>query len=160
MFDAKDEVKESIDALMRLASDYSRGQCISWGEIEAITGNRFENRARYVIRKWRRRMRRVREIPTLIATDVGVRLLTHLETATEIPDIAQKSAYRKTRRAIDLLSTVDEAHLSDHQRRVLSAQRSNLAEQRRALFRSRKQLATGIVTEGNPRRMAPAGDNK
>jgi hypothetical protein len=155
MFEAKDEVKEAVDALTKLAANYERGQCIPWGVIEAITGDREDSRAKYVIGKFTRRLEREREIVTLAAVSVGIRLLTHRETAVEIPALRQRKAYRQIRRAIKQTATVDTSRLSDHERKLLTAQRANMAEQRRELFRSRKQLATGKVTETNPRRQVP-----
>ncbi len=152
IIEAKDEVTEAVEALMQLAAQYERGQCIPWEDIEAITGIRDNDRAKYVIGKWRRKLENEREIVTLPAVLVGVRLLTHKETATEIPAIRQRRAYRQIRKAIKQTSLVDVSRLSDHERRLLVSQRNNMANQRRELFRSRKQLATSTATEGNPRR--------
>lgn len=154
MFEAKDEIKEKVDALMSLASQYERGQCISWGEIEAIVGPR--EQYMYIIKRWRNQLERDREIVTLPAISVGVRLLTHKETAAEIPAIRQRRAYRQIRRAIKQTATVDMSRLSDHERKLLASQRANMSETRRELFRSRKQLASGRVTETAPRRRASA----
>jgi hypothetical protein len=151
--EAIDEVTTAVDALMTLAGQYERGQCISWGEIEAISGNRLENRSRHIIGKWRRRLEKEREIVTLCADGVGVRLLTHKETAREIPAIRQRRAYKQIRRGIRQVSTVDDSRLSDHERRLLAAQRANMADSRRDLFRSQRQLEKGsVATETNPRR--------
>lgn len=156
IIEAKDEVTVAVDALMALAGQYERGQCISWGEVEAIVGIRDNERAKYVIGKWRRKLESEREIVTLPAPSVGIRLLTHKETAAEIPALRQRRAYRQIRRAIKQTATVDVSRLSDHERKLLASQRSNMANQRRELFRSRKQLATSTATEGNPRRRAIA----
>jgi hypothetical protein len=156
MFESKDEVKEAVDLLMKLAGRYERGQCIDWHEIEAITGPRYEGRAPYVIRKWLRRMERDREIVTLAAIGAGVRLLTHLETSIEIPAIRQKKAYRQIRRGLRQTDTVDQTRLTGPQRKLLVSQRNNMVLQRRELHRSRKQLATGRITEVKPRRAIPA----
>ena len=155
MFETKNEITEAVNELMRLADRFERGQCIGWHDIEAITGPRDENRAKHVIKKWRNRLEREREIVTLAPPTVGIRLLTHRETAVEIPSIRQKKAYRQIRRAIRQTDTVDAARLSDHERKLLASQRSNMASQRRELFRSRKQLANGQATETRPRRAIP-----
>lgn len=153
MKEAIEEITKATDTLMVLARKFERGQVIDWDVIEKISGSRFENRGRHVINKWRRRMEREREVVTLCSDGVGVRLLTHKETASEIPQLRQRKAYRQVRRALKQVKTVDVSRLSDHERRLLAAQQVNMAEQRRSLFRSRKQAATGVVaTEGNPRR--------
>lgn len=151
-----DEVTDAVEQLLKLSAQYERGQCIAWADIEAIAGPRMENRSRHVISKWRRRLEKEQEIVTLCADAVGVRLLTHKETAREIPALRQRKAYRQIRRAIRQVSTVDDSRLSDHERRLLSAQRANMADARRDLFRSQKQLASG-ATETNPlRKLATA----
>lgn len=145
------EVTDAVKALLKLSDRYERGQIVPWHEVEAIAGNRFENRSRHVINKWRRKLEKEREIVTLVADTVGVRLLTHKETATEIPSLRQRKAYRQIRRAIKQVGTVDDARLSDHERKLLAAQRANMAATRRDLHRSRKQLVNN-ATETNPRR--------
>lgn len=152
----KDTIKEITDAvklLMKLSDKFERGQTIQWLDIERIAGDRKTGRARHIIGKWRKRLERDREIVTLCADNVGVRLLTHRETASEIPAIRQRKAYRQIRRAIKQTSLVNNEQLSLHERKLLSAQRANMVQQRLQLGRSRRQLAKGIVpTEGNPRR--------
>lgn len=135
-----DKIKEAVDDLMSLAARYDRGQCIQWDEIEKIAGSRFDNRARHIIGKWRRRLMKDREIVTLCSLGVGVRLLTHEETLKEVPAIRQRKAYRQVRKALREVETIDVGRLSDHQRRLLASQKSNMADQRRQLFRSRKEL--------------------
>lgn len=157
MQQAIDEITDAVNALMTLADNCERGQCIAWSDIEAVAGSRAENRGKHIIGKWRRRLEREREIVTLSAASVGVRLLTHQETATEIPKLRQRKAYRQIRRALKQTALVDDASLTDHERRLLHAQRSNMSEQRRELFRSQKQLETRkLPTEVNPRRPATA----
>lgn len=156
IIEAKDEVTAAVDALLALAAQYERGQCIPWEEVEKVTGDHSKERAKYVVNKWRRKLESEREIVTLPAPSVGVRLLTHKETAMEIPALRQRRAYRQIRRAIKQTSLVDVSRLSDHERRLLTSQRANMATQRLELFRSRKQLAIGKPTEGNPRRCVSA----
>lgn len=152
-----DAIAEAVDSLMVLADQYRRGQCVPWDEIETIAGNRKENRPKAIITKWRKRLEREREIVTLAADNVGIRLLTHKETAAEIPRIRQRKAYKQIRRALKQTSLVDGDKLSDHERRLLASQRSNMAEQRRELFRSQKQLREKqVATETNPRRLQTA----
>jgi enoyl-CoA hydratase/carnithine racemase len=140
------EITKAVESLLKLAERFERGQCIPWGDIETISGSRFESRGRHIIKKFRNRMERDRDIVILPAVGVGIRLLTHRETATEIPALRQKRAYRQIRRAIKQTATVDTSRLSDHERRVLAAQRKNMAETRRELFRSQKQARRPMET--------------
>lgn len=148
-----EEITKATDALYQMSLNHERGSVILWPQIEAISGSRKDGRARHIINKWRRRLERDRDIVTLCADQIGVRFLTHSETAVEIPRLRQRKAYRQVRRAIKQTATVDVARLSAHERRMLAAQRENMAIQRRELFRSQRDLANGIApTEGNPRR--------
>lgn len=147
------EVTEAVQQLMALAGKFVRGQVIGWLEIEAIAGDRTENRPRHIINKWRRQLEKELEIVTLVADSVGVRLLTHLETAREIPRLRQRKAYRQVRRGIKQTQTVDPTQLRDHDRRLLLSQQENMAATRRDLFRSQQELKAAFKpTETMPRR--------
>ncbi len=148
----RDEITTAVDSLTTLSADYDRGHCIAWSDIESIAGPRKENRGKHIILKWRKRLKREREIVTLCAASVGVRLLTHKEVATEIPRYRQRRAYRQIRRAMSETRLVDVESLSLSERKMLVAQRENMARQRLELHRSQKQAANGNVTESNPKR--------
>lgn len=152
-----DDVTEAVDGLMLMSEAYGRGQCIPWEEVERIAGSRRTSRGVYVISKWQRRMEDERSIVTLCAKGVGVRLLTDEETAIEIPALRQRKAYRQIRRAIRQTAVVNVDRLSDASRRVLALQRANMADQRRDLLRSQRQLEKRLApVETNPRRKVPA----
>lgn len=152
MKDSIAEITNATDELMTLAGRFDRGQIIPWHDVEAIAGDRRDNRGKHIITKWRKRLEQEREIVTLAADGVGVRLLTHRETATEIPRIRQRKAYRQIRRGIKQTQTVDPSQLSDHERKLLVAQQHNMTEARRELFRSQRQLRDGFTpTETRPR---------
>lgn len=156
MKDSIAEIKETTDELMNLAGRFDRGQIIPWHDVEAIAGDRRDNRGKHIITKWRKRLEQEREIVTLAADGVGVRLLTHRETATEIPRIRQRKAYRQIRRGLKQTQTIDPSQLSDHERRLLVAQQHNMADARRDLFRSQRQAIEGAKpTETTPRRLTP-----
>ena len=151
-FDTNDEVTAAVDALMTLAGQYDRGQCIDWPTIELIAGDRREPGPRYIINKWRRKLETDRALLTLPAVNIGIRILTDEEAAAEIPALRQRRAYRQIRRALRQTALIETSRLSDHQRRLLTLQRANMAAQRRELFRSQRQLATGAPPETAPRR--------
>ncbi len=157
MKEAIQEITEAVNKLWAMSAKYDRGQTIDWGKVEVIAGSRTDGRANYIVNKWRKRMERERAIVILVEPNVGVRLLTDKETAIEIPRLRQKRAYRQIRRALKQTALVNDASLSVNDRRLLAAQRIHMAEQRRSLHRSQKELKSGVVkTEGNPRRVAVA----
>lgn len=153
MKEAIQEITDAVAALWQMSSKFNRGQTIEWSQIEAIAGQRNENRSKHIIGKWRRKLEREREIVTLVADTVGVRLLTDKEAAIEIPRLRQKRAFRQINRAIKQTAIVNKDRLSMHERRVLEFQRDAMKSQRRELHRSQKALRNGVVkTECNPRR--------
>ncbi len=153
MFEENPEVTLLFDQLVVLGDKYDRGSVIAWGEIEAITGPRDMPQAKQAILKWRNKhLERIRGIITLVPPTVGVRLLTHVEVAQEIPLLRQKKAERQLRRSLRQIKTVNVDQLTPHQRKVLAAQKSNMQEQARQIFRSKKALVLHQATETNPRR--------
>lgn len=152
IIEAKDEITEAVNALMSLSAQYERGQCIPWGEIENIVGLRDNDRAKYVIKKWRTRLEIEREILTHRAFGVGVRLLTHREAATELPQYHQTIVRRRIRRLKRQLKAVDSSRLPDNERRLLAVTNINLATTSKMLTRSLKGIPLQKPTEGNPRR--------
>lgn len=156
MFESIPEVGAAVEALMQVAYRYERGQCIHWPEIEAVSGDRNSNRGKHVILKWRRRMEAERGIVTLCKDTVGVRLLTHQETADEIPRLRQRKAYRQVKRGLKQTSCVDLERLTLTERRLLAAQRQQMVAQRRALYRSLKEARDAPQrTQVNPMRPLP-----
>ncbi len=153
MIEEIQEITEAVEKLLEMSDSHKRGDTIPWAIIENIAGSRHENRPRHIIGRWRRKLLSDREIITLCATELGVRLLTHEQAAKEIPALRQGKAYRQVRRALKELRTVNDGQLTLNQRKMLSAQRSNMALQRLQLFRSRRQLAQGVMpSETIPRR--------
>lgn len=156
MKEAIEEITVAVNALMVMSAKFDRGQVIPYELIEEITGPHGEGRGVYLLRKWRKALEREREIVTLPLDTVGIRLLTHKETAVEIPQLRQGKAYRQIRRAIKQTSLVDATRLTVGERKLLSAQRTYMADQRRSLYRSQRELDKGVtITEGNPRRKVP-----
>lgn len=136
-----DEITAAVEALVAMSAAYNRGQVIGWDSVEATTGPRYQGRAGYVIKKWRKRLQNDREIVTLCAESVGVRLLTHQQVAEEIPMLAQRRNYRMIRRSRKKLACINTGRLSLTEQRLLAAQTANLADQQRELHRSIQQLA-------------------
>lgn len=156
MFEPVPEVGEAVDLLMQLSHRYERGQCILWPEIEVLSGDRNSNRGKHVILRWRRRLEKERGIVTLCKDTVGVRLLTHAQTAEEIPRLRQRKAYRQVKRGLRQTACVDVERLSMAERRLLAAQRQEMAAQRRSIFRSlRDAKAIPQTTPVNPMRPLP-----
>lgn len=151
MFESKDEIKEAVEALMQATAAFERGSIVPWGLIEKHSGPHLDHPGKYIVRKWMRRVEKEREILTLVSLGVGVRFLTHVEAATEIPHLRQRKAYRQVNRGFRQTSLIEVETLSDHQRKLLAFSRRNMASQRLELGRSVRKAAKQVVpTEGNP----------
>jgi hypothetical protein len=154
-----EESEENAAALSRLWEAFSatrRGTLVSWWKIESVAGVRRKHGGWHIINRFRKKLRQVLGVVTLAEPNTGLRFLTHEETATEIPALRQRRAYRQVNRCLRELTTVDGTVLSDHQRLVLSSQKHNLTAQRLQIGRSRRELAAWIVkTETHPVRKIP-----
>jgi len=160
MFKSDSESRAAGERLWRTFGDKSRGETITWSNLEAVMGRtRIEPGGWHIIRRFRKRLLRERRIVTLPADTVGLRLLTHQETAREVPALRQRRAYRQINRCLKETATVDGTGLTDHERKVLAVQRHNLAFQRLQIGRSRRQLVQGTKkTEVNPLRKEKAAE--
>lgn len=152
LFKENKETRLAVEWLWKAFAKMERGTTIPWEQIELVAGVRRDEPGGWsIINRFRKRLRRDMEIVTLVADSVGLRLLTHRETATEIPAIRQRKAYRQVNRALRETETVNQASLTDHERLMLSSQRHNLKYQRLHIGRSRRELnGTVKKTEVNP----------
>lgn len=154
MFEKNGHTAEAVEKLWTAFGSAERGSTITWDKIEATMGCcRTDVGGWHIVRQFRKRMLRERQIVTLPADTVGIRLLTHTEAAREIPALRQRKAYRQINRCLRETATVEGSELSDHDRLVLSMQRHNLRAERLQLGRSRRELAKAMdakKTEVNP----------
>jgi len=160
MFDEKAEVVEMICNLERTFADKGKGDLIPWGPIENVLGmSRFDNRARYVARRFRRRLFKKRGIVCLVKMNVGIELLTDSRTVNEIPALRQRKAYRQVNRALKETEKVSRENLTDGEIFMLAAQRENMRRQRLQIGRSRRDLKKMYAaTEVNPQMGAMQSD--
>lgn len=145
MIDSKQEIREASDLLWEAFGDTERGSIVAWSSIETKMGrSRYDMGGWTIINKLRRRLIKEREVVTIAKEGIGLWFLTHQEAAQHVPQRRQKRAYRQVNRGLKEMATVDGARLSDHQRKVLTMQRSNMRNQRLEIGRSRRELAKGI----------------
>lgn len=151
-FTEKEECREAVDALWKVLLPRHRGDSLSWVEVlQAIREPHYTNRGRHVVNRVRRRLLKERRIVTICVPTVGIKLLTHEQAAKIIPDMRQRKARRQVNRCLRETDAIDGSALSDHERKVLSQQRSNLRYQRLVIGRSRRELrATLKRSETNP----------
>ncbi len=150
MFDEK--YKAEVDRLCNQFADWQRGSVIPWTAIEQLMGRSREDRGGWtIIRAFRKRLLRDREIVTLPKDSVGLRLLTDQEAAREIPVLRQRKAYRQLNRALRETAAITPDRLPDRLRLALVAQRRQMRDHRRAIGRSHREACLlGRATPTHP----------
>lgn len=132
---------EEIEAVWDAVGAYHKGTTVPWGVVEAAMGRHREELGGWVIvRRIRRRLLRDRQITTLPDTNVGLRLLTDMEAAREIPQLRQKKAKRQINRGLRETESVDTAQLTKHAAVSLAMARRHMKAERLAISRATREV--------------------
>lgn len=151
----EDKYKAFVDAVVNVAGDYNRGMVIPWAVVERAMGRgRDDEGGRQIVKRAVRRILSEREIVIRIANNVGLCLLTDEEAAEEVPRSRQKRAYRQLNRGLRELAAVRVSLLSDAMRLAAVRQRQCMAEERREIGRSYREIRKRKRTETHPVRVA------
>jgi hypothetical protein len=144
-FKSDPEITEAVDAVMKIVGN--RGSVLPWEQIEqAAKCERYTGSWSSIVKKVRKRLMTERMQATWPETNVGLRLLTHKETAIEIPARRQKKMFGQSSRQLQEMDTVDATKLSMGERRLLASQRDRLIAERRALRSARKEILSSFET--------------
>jgi hypothetical protein len=136
---------KSVDALKSAFAGRGRGDVIRWDEIESVAGMHRDDRGGWtVINRFRRHLQADREIVTIAATDLGLRLLTHEQAAKEVPALRTRKAYRQINRGLRETATVDPGQLTTHDAKRLALMRLSMKEQRLAIGRAARDAKASI----------------
>lgn len=139
MIDRKYEAE--VDAVWDSLGLYHKGTTVQWTAIEAAMGRTREDRGGWtIIRRVRRRLLRDRQIASLPDPTVGLRLLTDMEAATEIPTLRQKKARRQINRGLRETEAVDTSQLTRHAAESLAIARRHMKAERLAISRGRREV--------------------
>jgi hypothetical protein len=133
-----DKYRQIVDSLYHHFLSFKKGDTVSWPEIERIMGiSRDDLGGRNIVKRLIRDILKKRKITCLVGLNVGVRLLTDMEAAIEVPKMRQKRARRQIRKGIKETEHVDVSNLSD--RAAMS-----LAQSRRAMKEEHKKLLVSV----------------
>jgi len=133
-----DKYSEIVEALFRHFSAYKKGDVVLWGEVEGVMGrHRDDLGGRTIVKRLMRDLLKRRHITSLVINDIGIRLLTDMETATHIPTMRQTRAKRQVRKGLKETENVDRHNLTE--RAMI-----NLAYQRRAMREEQQKIAQTI----------------
>lgn len=153
-FEPDSAITAAVDAVMKIVGN--RGSVLRWEQIEeAANCERYTGSWQSIVRKVRRRLRTERMQATWPENGVGLRLLTHKETAIEIPRLRQKKMFRQSTRQLQEMKTVDVSKLSMGERKLLASQLDRLISERRSLRSAQKEILSTYETL--PRRPLPSG---
>lgn len=138
-FDPDPTITAAVDAVMKIVGE--RGSVLTWEAIEKASGcERYGMSWGTVVKKLRKRLLDERQQATWAEVSVGLRLLTHKETVTEIPKRRQKKMFRQAGRAIREMETADPSKLNMGERRLLASQMDRLRSERQTLRAAQKEL--------------------
>lgn len=144
-FQADPVITAAVDAVMKIVG--IRGSILKWEEIEDASGcQRYTGSWTTIVRNVRKRLRVERMQATWPETSVGLRLLTHQETAVEIPQKRQRKMFRQAGRALQEMETADPSKLNMTERRLLASQIERLKAERKSLRAAQKELMASRET--------------
>lgn len=136
-----EKYQAEFDAAWKVSGAFQKGATIPWSVIETAIGrHRDDVGGRHIINRLRRKMLVDREITTLPDVMVGLRLLTDMEAATEIPTLRQKKARRQINRGLRETSAVDMSQLTRHAAESLAMARRHMKAERLAISRARREV--------------------
>ncbi len=136
MYEERDEIRLSLEALWNAGLGYDRGQVIPWSIIEQATGMTYQsNELKYIVGKFVKRLLKDREIAVRGERGTGIRLLTASEQV-RCPGRRERAGRQLFRGAKEVVA-VDGASLSDHDRRMQH-------EQIKALKAERSKVRAGL----------------
>jgi hypothetical protein len=130
-----------VDAVWAALSSYRKGVVVPWEVIERAMGRSRDDVGGWaIIKRVRGRLLKRRRITTRSEVNTGLRMLTDMETATEVPADRQKRASRQIARGLRETAAVDIANLPRSTSVALAAQRRYMKAQRLEIQRSRREV--------------------
>lgn len=131
-----------VDRVWDAISEFHKGTTVPWTKIEAAMERHREDKGGWqIIKRVRRRLLLDRQIATLPDVKFGLRLLTDLEAAHEIPELRQKKARRQINRGLRETEAVDVAQIPRHAAVALAMSRKHMKAERLAISRGRREVA-------------------
>jgi hypothetical protein len=139
----------NVDAGWDCLAGYQKGDTVSWAELERAIGMHRDERGGWqIIRRLRRRLLRDRQITAFPDPTIGLRLLTDMQAATEVPELRQKRARRQIQRGLKETEAVDLSRVSNHAATSLALARKHMKAQRLAITRGRREAETLLKPTG------------
>lgn len=133
--------ESEVESVWESIAAYHKGTTVPWDTIEVAMGRHRDQLGGWtIVRRIRRRLLRDRHIASLPDPTVGLRLLTDMEAATEIPTLRQKKARRQINRGLRETEAVDASQLTKHAAVSLAMARRHMKAERLAISRARREV--------------------
>lgn len=137
----ENKYENEVDAVWEAIGAFHKGTTVPWSLVESAMGRHRDDLGGWtIVRRVRRRLLRDRHITSLADPTVGIRLLTDMQAASEIPKLRQKKAKRQISRGLRETDAVDTAQLTRHAAVSLAIARRHMKAERLAISRSTREL--------------------
>ena len=131
-----------VDRVLLLLQRYRKGDTIPWSLLESAMGmHRDERGGRTIIKRVRNRLLKDRQITAFPTTNTGLRMLTDMQAATEVPAMRQRRARRQITRGIRETEGVDLSQLTNHAACSLAIARKHMKDERAAIARGTQEAS-------------------
>ena len=138
-----DKYKEIVGRLFSHFHQFAKGDTVCWDEIERIMGlERDDLGGRTIVKRLMRDILKRRRITCFVDTNVGVRLLTDMQAAAEVPIMRHNRAKRQIRRGLKETEFVDPSNLTERAAQTLAISRRVMKEEQKKLAQSVKETST------------------
>jgi hypothetical protein len=137
-----DKYASEVDRAWEILFGFRKGDTVPWPQIEAAIGKHRDERGGWtIIKRLRSRLLKERQITAFPEPTIGLRLLTDIQAATEVPALRQKKARRQINRGLRETASVDQAQLTKHAAVSLAMARKHMKAERLAISRGTKEVA-------------------
>jgi hypothetical protein len=138
-----DKYKDIVDRLFSYCHNYKKGDTVRWEDIERIMGLvRDDLGGRTIVKRLIRDILKRRHITCIVDINVGVRLLTDMQAAVEVPRMRQTRARRQIRKGLRETEFVDAQNLTERAAQTLAISRRAMKEEQRHLVQAVKEAST------------------
>lgn len=146
-----DKYAAEVDRVWELLFGFHKGDTVPWPQIEAAMGIHRDDRGGWtILKRVRSRLLKDRQITAFPEPTVGLRLLTDIQAATEVPALRQKKARRQISRGLRETESVDQAQLTKHAAVSLAMARKHMKAERLAISRGTKEVAALLKPARSP----------
>ena len=137
----ENKYQPEVDRVFGLLFGFQKGETIPWVQVESAMGMHRDDRGgRTIIRRVIRRLLSERQITAFPLASIGVRLMTDMQAATEVPVMRQRRARRQLGRGIRETAAVDCSQLTTHAATTLALSRQHMKSERLLISQAAREV--------------------